>query len=66
MTLSCYRQSLKAELFRLIKACNPQPQYLTDVVAGEAGHEVLRLPVGHCELNSIELVWAKVKGFAAR
>ena len=25
------------------------------------GHEVLRLPVAHCELNPIELAWAQVK-----
>jgi hypothetical protein len=27
------------------------------------GHEVLRTPVRHCELNPIELIWAQVKGF---
>jgi hypothetical protein len=29
------------------------------------GHEVLRTPVRHCELNPIELIWAQVKGFVA-
>lgn len=29
------------------------------------GQDVLRLPIAHCELNPIELVWAQVKGFAA-
>lgn len=32
-----------------------------DVMAQERGHEVLRLPPYHCELNPIELVWAQVK-----
>jgi hypothetical protein len=30
------------------------------------GHEVLRTPVRHCELNPIELIWAQVKGFEAK
>jgi hypothetical protein len=29
------------------------------------GHEVLRTPVRHCELNPIELIWAHVKGSVA-
>ena len=31
-----------------------------------AGHDVLGLPIAHCELNPIELVWAQVKVYAAR
>ena len=27
------------------------------------GHEVVRLPVAHCELNPIEMAWARVKGY---
>ena len=49
----------------LLKATNPQTKYLTDVLSNDAGQDVLRLPVGHCELNPIELVWAQVKGYAA-
>ena len=26
------------------------------------GHEVVRLPVAHCELNPIDMVWSQVKG----
>lgn len=37
-----------------------------DELAKEYGIEVLRLPPYHCELNSIELVWAQVKGYVAR
>ena len=29
----------------------------------EAGHEVVRLPPYHCELNRIELAWPQVKRF---
>ena len=28
----------------------------------QQGFLVLRLPVGHCELNPIELIWAQIKG----
>ena len=28
-----------------------------------AGHEVVRLPVAHCELNPIEMAWSQVKGY---
>ena len=45
----------------LLKATNPQTKYLTDIIANDAGHDVLKLPVGHYELNPIELVWAQVK-----
>ena len=28
-----------------------------------AGHEVVRLPVAHCELSLIEMAWCQVKGY---
>ena len=28
----------------------------------QLGHEVVRLPVAHCELNPIEMAWSQVKG----
>ena len=40
--------------------------YETDVAAEATGHSVLRLPIAHCELNPIELIWAQVKEYAAR
>ena len=49
----------------LIRARNPASQYLTDVFANQHSHDVLRLPVDHCELKPIELVWAQVEGYAA-
>jgi len=39
---------------------------LTDKAAHEHGHAVLRLPVAHCELNPIKLVWASVKGYVTK
>ena len=43
----------------------PEKKYKTDVAAAEVEMDVLRLPVGHCELNPIELVWENVKHYAA-
>ena len=40
--------------------------YKTDTIDNLHGHEVLRTPVRHCELNPIELIWAQVKGFVAK
>jgi transposase len=40
--------------------------YKTDKIANLLGHEVIRTPVRHCELNPIELIWAQVKGFVAK
>ena len=41
---------------------NPQPKYVIDELAKAPGHEVVRLPPYHCELNSIEFCWSQVKG----
>jgi hypothetical protein len=45
--------------------CNSLSVFKTDKIANLHGHEVLRTPVRHCELNLIELIWAQVKGFFA-
>ena len=60
------QKMLKAELLTLVKLQNPTPVYQTDVLAAKFDMSCVRLPVGHCELNPIELVWAHVKGYAAR
>ena len=36
-----------------------------ETVAKEYGHEILRLPAYHCELNPIELAWAAEKNYVA-
>ena len=36
-----------------------------ETVAKEYGHEILRLPPNHCELNPIELAWAAKKNCVA-
>lgn len=57
---------VKAELLDLVRRNKPRPRYIVDELAMAAGHRVLRLPPRHCELNPIELVWAKMKGHVAR
>ena len=54
---------LKAELFELIRmhTSNQPKQCVCDEWAKEMGHEVLRLPPYHCELNPIELIWGIMK-----
>ena len=48
-----------------MKKSNLRNSFKTDKIANLHGHEVLRTPVRHCELNPIELIWAQVKGFVA-
>lgn len=39
-------------------------KYITHEMVKAAGHEVVRLPPYHCELNPIEMAWAQVKRYA--
>ena len=55
-------RALKCELLALIRLSNPKPKYVIDEMAKASGHEVVRLPPYHCELNPIELCWSQVKG----
>ena len=55
----------KKQLYEKIKFKKPLSVFKTDKIANLHGHEVLRTPVRHCELNPIELIWAQVKGFVA-
>lgn len=52
---------LKRDLFSKISAVNAKTVYRTDEVAHRFGHEVVRLPIAHCEFNPIELAWSVVK-----
>ena len=56
-------KALKCELYSLIVSSNPVTVYVIDEIAKAAGHEVVRLPPYHCELNPIEMAWAQVKGY---
>ena len=55
----------KKQLMKKIKFKKPPSVFKTDKIANLHGHEVLRTPVRHCELNSIERIWSQVKGFVA-
>ncbi|XP_048243705.1 uncharacterized protein LOC125376114 [Haliotis rufescens] len=44
----------------------PPPSYLIDNMLREHGHEVLRLPPYHYDLNPIELIWGDLKNMVAR
>ena len=56
-------RALKSELYAIIQAQHVQRRHVVDEMAKTEGHEVVRLPVGHCTLNPIELAWAQVKGY---
>lgn len=64
--ISFEKDMLKAELLQLVKINKPQVRYEVDEIAKKHGHRVLRLPPYHCHLNSIELIWAQIKGYVAR
>ena len=56
---------LKTELLELCKRSKPEPKYILDEMLKQHGHECLRLPQYHAELNAIELIWAHVKSKVA-
>ena len=41
------------------------PAKTVESIAKNAGHETLRLPPHHCELNPIEMVWGVLKNYVA-
>lgn len=51
----------RPELLLLCQQNRPQPQYKIDNTIRMWGHEVIRLPPGHPELNAIEQVWGCMK-----
>jgi len=56
---------LKPELFALCKRFAPTPEFRLDQLAGAAGHNILRTPQYHPELQPIETCWAVVKNHMA-
>ncbi len=50
------QKCLKKKIWEIVKSHRPiHPEYAVDQVAKSAGHEVVHLPVAHCELNPIEI-----------
>lgn len=57
-------QMRKTELFELVDAnAPPTKKYCIDELLKEKGHDVLRIPPYHCDLNAIELAWAATKRY---
>lgn len=57
---------LKIEMIEILNKIGPSPTYILDEIAAEYGHEVLRTPPYHPELQPIETCWAVVKNQIAR
>ena len=53
--------SSRPELLQLVRQNKPAPKYVVDDVIHQHGHDVIRLPPGHPELNPIELIWGLMK-----
>jgi transposase len=62
----CRDDCLKPELIEIIKKIAPEPIYAIDEIAKLYGHEVLRTPPYHPELQPIEICWGVVKNHIAR
>ena len=60
-------KALRADLWTLAKQHRDiHARKIIDEIAKIFGHEVLRLPPYHCELDAIELVWADLKNFVPK
>jgi hypothetical protein len=56
---------IKAELLAVCRQLCPKPAYALDRMAEAAGHQILRTPQYHPELQPIENCWAVVKNHCA-
>ena len=57
--------STKKTLLTLANQAKEPKVFSIDKVINQHGHEALRLPPYHCQLNPIENIWSKVKGQVA-
>ena len=64
--IPCEPSSLKAELVTVLKKIAPLPVYEVDEMANKHGHEILRTPPYHPELQPIELCWGIIKNSMSR
>lgn len=64
--IACSLDNLKAELVELLKKISLAPIYEIDEIASEYGHEILRTPQYHPELQPIEICWGVVKNQVSR
>lgn len=61
----CSDDCLKVELVEVLKSVQAKPSFMVDILAEEHGHEVVRTPPYHPELQPIETCWAIVKNDVA-
>ncbi len=64
--IPCEKNCLKAELIAVLQKVAPAPIYEVDEIAKKWGHEVIRTPPYHPELQPIEMCWGIVKNHIAR
>lgn len=64
--IPCSADALKAELIEALLKIAPEPTYAIDEIAKAAGHEVIRTPPYHPELQPIEICWGVLKNEIAR
>jgi transposase len=64
--IACNPDCLRAELLEILSKLAPEPTYIIDELARKNGHEVVRTPPYHPELQPIEICWGVVKNEIAR
>ena len=62
----CNPDCIKEELIEILNKLVPEPTYLIDELAKKHGHEVIRTPPYHPELQPIEICWGVVKNEIGR
>lgn len=64
--INCRDDCLKSEMIEILKKIAPEPIFAIDEIAKSYGHEVIRTPPYHPELQPIETCWGIVKNHVAR
>jgi transposase len=64
--IACNPDCLKAELIEVLSKMAPEPTYAIDELARKHGHEIIRTPPYHPELQPIEICWGVLKNEIGR
>lgn len=62
----CAKDCLKTELVEILNKVAPEPTYAIDEAAEKYGHDIIRTPPYHPELQPIEICWGVVKNEVGR
>ena len=62
-TVDDFMSLKRVELAALCKKHKPKPKYMISEVAAKFKVKILILPVGHPEMNPIEMIWSMMKDF---